>query len=315
MNRFFVLILALAVSVTITACGGAPKQLEQPVQSEAPAESVGTPDTAEQDDIPISDIPQYNSLGIDWGIGVANWYEGLKTPTRIAVYGNMGPSTSYNKATYRNRELDIGYIGEKEASVEGFYYFESYENTAGSDYEIIDPAQAEGIPGRTFFLYNSEDWGDMAGSINHAPEEYSSEPADNTQIAAMEKEEGGRSITQSELLGIFTMNNGGDNYVSMMRYENSGNGLFKIVLCYDMNNYYTKDYPCELSDGIAAWRVDMYDDPGAWDLLFAGKVSGEIFLVTAWADPEGRFIIPFVAKDGKLVENELPDSFYHYSYY
>jgi hypothetical protein len=77
-----------------------------------------------------------------------------------------------------------------------------------------------------------------------------------------------------------------------------------------MGNYYTKDYPCELNDsGEAYWRVDMYDEPGLWDLLFAGKVSEEIFLVTAWAAPEGRVIIPFVARNGELEEVELPESF------
>ena len=298
----------LLAAIFLSACGA---ESEPP---EIPVEPGIIQDKIEQADIPVNDsIPQKVNIENEWGVGVANWDEETEVPTWIAVYGSNEPGTGYNRASYKNITLDIGYIGEKEATVEGFYYFHSYENTAGPEYKILYPAQAEGIAGRTFFLYNAEEWGDMAGNIKYTPKELASEPADTTQIAAMEKSEGGRNITQSELLAIFTLNDGGDNYLSLMRYENTDNGLFKIVLYDDMNNYYTKDYPCEFMGGDDAptWRADLFDHPGHWNLLFAGKVNEEIFLVTTWAAPEGRFIVPLIARDGQLIEVELPESFFN----
>ena len=313
MNKVLALVLVLSVLVTFAACGGAPEEPETPVDTTTPdmattpditpPDSEANPEAIEQDGL-WREIP-------DWGVGVANWIEETETPTRIAVYRSMGSGTDYNVASYRDRTLNIKYIGEKESADKDFHYFKSYENTAGPEYEIIYSEQAEGMSWRAFAVYNSEVWGDKVGSINHAPQGFEPESALRIQITAMEQAEGGRRITQSELLGIFTLKDSGDNYLSLMRYENTDNGLFKIVLYDDMNNYFAADYPCEIFDGGEAWwRADLPDEPGLWELLFAGRVSEGVFLVTAWSAPEGRAIIPFLARDGKLEEIELPGVFF-----
>ena len=263
----------------------------------------------EQPDFTENESPRLIKVNDKWGLGIANG--GWETPpTRIVVIGNEESSKEYTHAVSGNKMLKIKYIGEKKTKgepTEFDFYFETYDNTVGSEYEIIG-SNTEGFGGKTFFLYSdSEKWGGVPDNIIIHSMNYSyDEPrptASKAEIAAMEKQQNGRKIIYSEVFAEFSID-GKSNRLMLMRYQNTNDGLFKIVLRDHNNDYFTADYPCELYDGEASWRADLPDDPGLWEILFVGRVSEGLFIVSTWSAPEGRNIMFFVAKDGKLQEVE-----------
>ncbi|MCL1895407.1 MAG: hypothetical protein FWG03_02535, partial [Clostridiales bacterium] len=234
MKKVFAIAMALLLGIAVLAgCGmdGAPPGTEapEPEPELSPVEEDGSPadsdgvqadsDTAEDEN--AGQVPGYGSAsvyGMEWGIGVGKWDEEAGGATRIAVYQSKGPGTGFNTASFGDKELGIRYIGMKEATGKGSVYFESYESTAGPEYEFVDPASAKGVPSGALFLYDREAWGNLAGRIHYAPGTFGREPADKGQTGDMEQAEGGRRVTESELLGVFSLDGGGDNYLSLMRF-------------------------------------------------------------------------------------------------
>ena len=300
-NLFFISVL-IVVAITFASCGGNKSSKEAVKVDEVKVDE-------------IKDFTESESLHsvreIQWGIGVSNgsW----ETPsTRIVVTTSLGSSKEYTHAVCNGKVLNIKYIGEKKTKgepTEWDFYFETYDNTIGSEYEIVGSIPKGWY--NTLFLYNdSETWGGVPNNIIHSMDYSSNEPrptADKNEIADMEKQQGGRKIIYSEVFAEFAID-GKENRLMLMRYQNTDDGLFKIVLRDNNNDYFTADFPCDLYGGEAAWRADLPDEPGQWDILFVGRVAEGLFLVNTWSAPEGKNIVVFVAKDGKLEEIEWWDN-------
>jgi hypothetical protein len=112
----------------------------------------------------------------------------------------------------------------------------------------------------------------------------------------MERQEGGRTITHSEVIAEFSIG-GKPNRLMLMRYQNTDDGLFKIVLVDGNGDFFTADYPCELFGGEGWWRADLPDEPGYWEIIFAGRAAEGLFIVATWGAPEGVHVISFLARD------------------
>ena len=238
-----------------------------------------------------------------WGYGVADW-----EISRIVVINSEDPKKDFTHAVQVNKVFKIKYIGEKETTgelTEFDFYFDSYDNTTGSEYEIINSNPEDKMYG-TFFLYNdSEKWGGAPENIFYTMHDWYDgirSYAIEEEIAVLEKQQNGREIIFSEVFAEFSID-GKSHRLMLVRYKNTIDGLFKIVLRDHNNNYFTADYLCELYGGEepeAQWRADLPDEPGQWDILFIGRVAEGLFIVCTWTAPEGRAIEVFVAKDGKL---------------
>ena len=306
MTNYKILItgLALLLILALAGCSGGAttnkenKENEQEEQvKELQMDETGEMPEAEDDGESIV-------LTAKWGLGITDgdW----ETPsTRLVVIGSEKPRKEYSHAVRADKASKIKYIGEKKTKgepTEWDFYFETYDNTIGSEYEIIG-ANLESRGWGIVFLYNdSEKWGGVPDKIIHNMNYFLDEqrPAANREeIAAMEKQQNGRKIIHSEVFGDFSID-GKSHRLMLMRYENTTDGLFKIVLRDNNNNYFTADYPSGLYDDGASWRADLPDEPGLWELLFIGKVAEGLFIVSTWTAPEGTATVVFVAKDGKL---------------
>jgi len=242
---------------------------------------------------------------LQWGVGISN-AEMYSAPTRIVAFGGMDENRSYTRAVWGGQNLNIKYIGDKESDANEFLYFADYPNLAGPDYEILSPRPE----GRSFFLYHPDNWGGAAGKIIFPTNPDASREYDGPEIATMEQAQGGRKIIRTDLLGEFTLE-GANGRLLMVRYENQEDGLFEIVLFHG-DDTFTAEFRCKLSEygGEANWRADLPDEPGWWELLFVGMAADGPLLVTTWAASEGEYLMPYLARHGKLEEIELPDAFF-----
>ena len=299
MKKLFFMNVLIAVAITFASCGGNKSSKESATEDEQKMDEV----TNFAENESLRSVKE-----VKWGIGVTNgnWET---PPTRMVVTKSLGSNNEYTYAVCNDKVLNIKYIGEKTTKgepTEWDFYFDTYDNTVGSEYEIVGN-NPTGYGNETVFLYSdSETWGDVPDNIIHSMDYSFDEPrstANKDEIAAMEKQQGGRKIIYSEVFADFAID-GKENRLMLVRYENTNDGLFKIVLRDHNNNYFAADYPSDLYDGEANWRVDMGDEPGRWDILFVGRVAEGLFLATTWAAPEGTLLVFFVAKNGKLEEIE-----------
>jgi hypothetical protein len=232
-----------------------------------------------------------------WSIGMNNgdWIQ--KTPpTRLVAYGG---NKKYNRAVYKDEVVKIRYIGlKKKARKPGeMQYDDDYWTSRGFEYEILGTILNDYYGGGDMLLYNDaeEKWGGVLDSIKFG----GSAEDSKDDIAALEKQENGRKIIESQVIDDFSI--GGKPYrLMLVKYKNKGNGLFKIVLRDPNSDYFTADFPCELYEGKANWRVDMDEDPGIWSVLFIGRVAEGLFIVMKWKGVEGTNLKTFVARNGKL---------------
>jgi hypothetical protein len=297
--------LALAIAFTITACEEKKGTQETAVATvNAP---VPTATESENESVACKNVkkPDYNSLKLmeKWSIGVANG--GWETaPTRIVI-PNSECSNEYVQAVSGGNLLNIKYIGEKKTKGEPNemdFYFDTYDNSVGSEYEVTKVISfiPETSSGTDYFLYNYKLIEPNKIILSKSYPLYPERPtANNAEITVMEKLQSGRKIIDSEVFAEFSID-GKQNRLMLMRYKNTDDGLFKIVLHDHDDNYLYADYPCELYDGEASWRADLPDEPGGWSILFVGRVAEGLFIVTRWSAPEGNNIMAFIAKNGKL---------------
>ena len=312
-KRILSLLLAAALLTALAGCcGSKPGALpNEEAAATTPEDSTYDPGDTDGDGEGGSALLPASQL--QWGLGVANGDMGngdmdYEPPpvNRIAVVGGSGPRDGYTRAVCGDTWLDIRYIGEKE-DTEEYDYFDTYENAYGPEYEILRPELAEGLRCATFFLYDLETWGGRNGDINYCPDVTDRPPANyDVEIAPMERAQGGRKVIHSDVIAAFALDGTDVNRLLLMRYENRENGLFQLVLLDEQEEFYTVDYPTEIVDGEAHWRVDWPDNPALWELLFAGTAADGPFLVTTWWAPEGENLMLWLAQDGKLVQAPLP---------
>jgi hypothetical protein len=242
-----------------------------------------------------------------WGTGRTNG-DYATLPTRLVVMSNININArkTYTRAVYQNKVLKIRYIGEKETAREPVGMennYPNYETMRGSDYEIIDfdTTGCEGTCGnRFFFLYNdSEKWGNVPYNIVYSSYKRERPAAYKADIEAMEKQQNSRKIVNSEVIANFDID-GEANSLMLLRYKNTSNGLFQIVLRDHNYNYFNANFPSQLFNGKAKWQPGVDDNPGFWILQFVGRVAEGLFIVTEWVGDEGNGHIVFVAENGKL---------------
>jgi uncharacterized protein (TIGR02145 family) len=243
-----------------------------------------------------------------WTTGGTNWVKSFvqeTPPTRLVAYGG---NKKYNRAVHRDYVLKIRYIGLKKMARERgeMQYDDDYWTSRGFEYEILGTVRDnfdKDILYDAILLYNDaeEKRGGELGVLDSIKFSKRGESAEVSKddIAALEKQENGRKIISSPVIDDFSI--GGKPYrLMLVMYENKGNGLFKIVLRDPNSGYFTADFPCELNDGVANWRADLFDDPGIWDVLFIGRVAEGLIIYMQWRGAEGINLEIFVARNGKL---------------
>ena len=299
MKRFFTILLAIALLLSLAACRKDPPGPTPPIET-----------TGEIRTEPIQALPAMADLLANWAWGTSNGRGEEPAATHLAVtsYPEGCDFTKLDLAVGPFGQAKVRYAGEKQGddSIEP-WYFANYDRITGPYFAFERPVAAVGWD--PLILLDSSVLGEGLAALRseYDQNERSYPPASDQDISKADFLKNGRKVEESQLLAT-----AGAARVCMFRYENlEGGGLFTIAyidgdtfLAYDVTTDYVEE------DGVY-WRVDLEpDNVGFLQPVLLCNTREGILLLVAWSAPEGMAELILREAHGALEGFSLDGYFY-----
>jgi len=198
--------------------------------------------------------------------------------------------------------VPVSYSGWQDGTEQNDYRDAAYnfDNLSGFVFNAVD---GRFRPDKTYILTSEGQFTDALITLNSpAPEK--DELTMRYQGMGLKTEDyiytvKGRGVKWSELLSVTA--EGGQ--IGLFLFEREDDDMLFSIVYLDGPDTLFWDKPAEY-DEWCTWRIDMGDEPGAFEPLFLARLDGGLVLALTWGAPEGETVVILYEENGSFIEKD-----------